>query len=531
MKKLFSKENLATKPKKLRNKALFKRGGYAIALTAIVIVGAIVLNILVGALSERFHLTFDLTADKINSASEENIEYIKGVKEKVTISLLSTEDDYASYMDYYAQNLFMAQDSTGEYYNQTLRILQQYSDYNENITLNFVDPQEPEFAEVQSKYSSEDFVYGDILVETTIKGENGADITRHKILSYSDIYSLADESGMAGYGYGYYTVSGSNLETVLTSAIASVTSTETKTLAYLKSVSADAAFTALRKILELNNYVIQEVNDEFITKLPENIDGVIIVAPKRDLTGAELDVISKYLNNDGKLGGSLIYFASIASPSLPNFTEFLLEWGIKQSSGMLFETNKNYLLNETQPSTLAVLPTVNSVFGSNKYFISSNNVPLEKVETVNNLCQVTALANTSDGVAIAPVNAESTWSGAESAEKKSFPAILMSETQNFVDSVQMKSYVMAFSSYDLINEAWLNEESLNNLDAALGVTAKATGMADTSVVFQTKKIETDNYYSKVTASKTTAIRVVFQYALPVLLIALAVFVFIRRKNK
>ena len=528
MKKLFNKEN---KPKKLRNKALFKRGGYAIALTAIVIVGAIVLNILVGALSERFHLTFDLSSDKINSASEENIEYIKGVKEKVTISLLSNEDDYASYMDYYAQNLFMAQDSTGEYYNQTIRLLNQYADYNENITLRFVDPQEPEFAEVQSKYASEDFVYGDILVETTFKGENNADITRHKVLSYSDIYNLSDESGMAGYGYGYYTVSGSNLETVLTSAIASVTSTETKTLAYLKSVSSDGAFTALRKILELNNYAIVEVNDEFITKLPENIDGVLLIAPKRDLTGAELDVISKYLKNDGKLGGSLIYFASIASPALPNFNEFLLEWGIKQGSGMLFETNKNYLLSETQPSTLAVLPTVNAIFGSNKYFICSNNVPFTITETVNNLCKVTALANTSDGVAIAPVNAEATWIGAESAEKKSFPVILMSETQNFVDNVQMKSYVMAFSSFDLINESWLSEESLNNLDSVLGVTAKATGMADTSIVFTPKTIETDNYYSKVTATKTTIIRVIFQYTLPVLLIALAVYVFIRRKNK
>jgi len=119
----------------------------------------------------------------------------------------------------------------------------------------------------------------------------------------------------------------------------------------------------------------------------------------------------------------------------------------------------------------------------------------------------------------------------KSAEKKSFPVILMSETQNFVDSVQMKSYVMAFSSFDLINESWLNEESLNNLDSVLGVTAKATGMADTSIVFTPKTIETDNYYSKVTATKTTIIRVIFQYALPVLLIALAVYVFIRRKNK
>ena len=528
MKNLFNKEN---KPKRLRNKALFKRGGYAIALTAIVIVGAIVLNILVGALSDRFHLTFDLTDKKINSATEENIEYIKGVTAKVTISLLSTEDDYASYMDYYAQNLYKAKDSTGEYYNQTIRLLQQYSAYNENITLKFIDPQEPEFAEVQSKYSTEDFVYGDILVETTIKGDNGSEVARHKVLSYSDIYAVTDKSGYASYGYDYYYVSGSNLETMLTSAIASVTSTETKTLAYLKSVSNDSAFAALKSILTLNNYEIVDVEDEFITKLPENIDGVLFVAPKRDLTGSELDVISKYLNNNGKLGGSLIYFASISSPAMPNFSEFLLEWGIKQSTGMLFETNKNYLLNETEPSTLAIIPTANTIFGANKYFISSNNVPFEIVETVNKTCQVTALANTSDGVAIAPVNAEATWNGAESAAKASRPVILMSDTQNYVDNVQMKSYVMAFASYDFINQTWLAEDSLNNLDSVLGVTAKATGMADTSIVFQPKTIETDDYYAKVTAAKTTAIRVVFQYALPVALIALAVFVFIRRKNK
>jgi hypothetical protein len=70
-----------------------------------------------------------------------------------------------------------------------------------------------------------------------------------------------------------------------------------------------------------------------------------------------------------------------------------------------------------------VLPTANAIFGSNKYFICSNNVPFEITKTVNDLCKVTALANTSDGVAIAPVNAEATWSGAESAEKKSFPVM------------------------------------------------------------------------------------------------------------
>ena len=61
------KENRKVKPKKekfLKNQALFKKGGYSIAITAIVLAGIIVFNILVGALSERFVLEFDMTAEK-----------------------------------------------------------------------------------------------------------------------------------------------------------------------------------------------------------------------------------------------------------------------------------------------------------------------------------------------------------------------------------------------------------------------------------------------------------------------------------
>ena len=66
------------KVKKIKNQALLKRGGYSLAITAVVIVGVIIFNILVGTLSTKLGLEFDMSSDKVNSMSQENIDYIKG---------------------------------------------------------------------------------------------------------------------------------------------------------------------------------------------------------------------------------------------------------------------------------------------------------------------------------------------------------------------------------------------------------------------------------------------------------------------
>ena len=67
------KEKKPKKEKLLKNQALLKKGSYSLALTAAVLIGAIVLNILVGALSDRFVLEFDMSFNKDNSMNEENI--------------------------------------------------------------------------------------------------------------------------------------------------------------------------------------------------------------------------------------------------------------------------------------------------------------------------------------------------------------------------------------------------------------------------------------------------------------------------
>ena len=63
------KEKKAKKPKKakkIKNQALLRRGGFSVAITAAVLVGIILINVLVSALSSRFVLEFDMTAQKEN---------------------------------------------------------------------------------------------------------------------------------------------------------------------------------------------------------------------------------------------------------------------------------------------------------------------------------------------------------------------------------------------------------------------------------------------------------------------------------
>ena len=522
--------NKAPKKKILRNKALFKRGGYAMIITVIAIVATILINVLTGALSDRFHLDFDISLSQENSISDENLDYIKSVDKKVEITMLATEEGYTEgYMDYYAQSLYTASDSNGEYYKQTLRLMSQYADYNDNITIKYVDPQDPEASSLRSKYPGESFTYGDILVEASFKSDAGADISRHKVITYTDIYNLTDSSGMAAYGMGYYTVDGSNLETRLTSAIASVTAQEVKKIAFLTEHSDKESATFFIDSLKLNNYEVVEVSG-IISKLPDDIDGVLVFAPKSDFSGAELDVISAYLNNDGKLDGAFIYVASTDSPALPNLNEFLQEWGIKQETGILYETSTSYMLSATEPTVIGMLPTENDVFNLNKFIVNGNNVPFTKVNTVSKLRTVSVLAETSPYAVIAPLDATADWSGAKDANKQNYPVILMSTHTDYVGDEEKSSYVIAFASADMLSEQRISA-GFGNLTAAVESIGKATAMTDNSITFTQKTISAEDYSNKVTAAGTKVINAIFMYSLPLICIALAVVVFILRRVK
>ncbi len=521
------------KPKLLKNQALFKRGGFSVAITALVLVGVILFNWLVAVLADRFNLEFDMSAQKVNTMDEENIEYIKNIDSEIEIIVCANEEDYTTngYMAYYAQNLYNATgDNAADYYKQTVNLINKYPDYNDKISVRYVDPQTTEFTEITTKYSSDSLSYGDLIVTSTVKSKNGTETERYKRIGYKDIYNLTDESGYAAMGYGAYTVSGNNIETALTGAIAYVASGVTKRVGIITGHSSLNSTATYVELLENNNYEVTTVEDSIITEISSELDAVVIAGPTTDFLGSELDVISEFLDNDGKLGKGLIYFGNASNPSLPNLNEFLYQWGIDVKNGILFETNgQNHVSDDSM--TMGVYAAEDDITSDLNYCITGYNVPILACEPTDKSITVTPIYTTLESVVAAPTGTASNWMGYSDDDMNTYNAVLQAEKSDYDDDNNLiSSYVMAFSSVDFMSGQWAEYSQLSNKNISLAITERAAGIEDMGISFVSKTITDESYADQITASGSTAILIIFMILLPIVMIAIGVVIFIRRRN-
>lgn len=516
------------KPKKLKNQALLRKGSFSVAITAAVLAGIILLNVLVGALSKRFVLEFDMSAEKENSMSEENIDYIKSLENEVNITVCATPDEYVGgYMGYYAQNLYGVSSDAADYYKQTIKLLDKYSAYNDKISLRYVDTQSSEFTEISSKYSNEKLYYGDIIVSCTKN-----DTERYKTVGFKDIYELSEDSTYSAYGYTTSTVAGNNVETAVTSAIAYVTSDKIKKVALITGHSKNDYTADYKTLLKNNNYEITEISDSMIGSISDEYDAVIIAAPTTDFLGSELAALSEFLDNDGKLGKGLIFFADASAPYLPNLSDFLEQWGIAVGEGILFETNsQNYMPDD--PMTMGTYPTSsdNDITKGMNLCITGYNVPITPAFEDEGGITVTSLMSTPESVVAAPVGTAVDWTGADEYTKQSYSSVVQSEMMNYDDdNNEIKSYVFAFSSVEFINSSYNEQSSVSNKNITLAAAERAVGAEDTGISFISKTITNESYSDSVTNASLNVIRVIFMIIFPIVCVVIGVYIFIRRKN-
>lgn len=515
------------KPKKLKNQALLKRGSYSLAITAAFIAGAIVLNILVGALSDRFVLEFDMSANKTNSISEENIDFIKGIEKEVTVTMCADAESYVGgYMEYYAQQYGVSDSKAGSYYEQTIKLMERYGDYNKKIEVNFVDTQSTEFSQIATKYPNEKINYGDILVSCE---QDGAE--RHKIVTYEDIYNLTEDSTYASYGYTMYTVGSNRIETALTSAISYVVSSETKKVAILTGHSAKDYTADYQALLKTNNYEVEVISDSFITEIPDEYDAIVIAAPTTDFMGEELDAIAAYLDNDNELGHGLIFFANTNSPYLTNLYEFLEQWGIVMGEGILYETATNNHMPD-DPTTIGLYPSGKDIMTDGATLcITSGNVPMNVGFETQGTKTVTSVVDSLESTVAAPVGTGAGWTDADKYQKKSYSSVIQAKIEEYnSDNEKISSYVIAFGSTDYISSSYSEQASVSNKDIALAAAERASNAENTGVSFVSKTITEESFATDVTESSVNLIRFIFMALLPILSIALAIVIYIKRRN-
>ena len=163
--------------------------------------------------------------------------------------------------------------------------------------------------------------------------------------------------------------------------------------------------------------------------------------------------------------------------------------------------------------------------------ISGGNVPMYQLFEEENLRTTYQIVSTpKETVVKAPLGTSNDWSPDSSYEKSKYAGIILSCEADYKDNLLCTSYVAAFSSYDFAGESWLTSYDINS-EPMLSVAKVLSDTADDGISFTMKTQKAESFSDVVTENSSKIISIIFQITLPILLIALGIFVFVRRSRR
>ena len=521
-----NKPNKPKKEKKRRSAGAKRRLQYNAGFTAtivIAVVAVILLNVVVGIVADRFPVTLDISKDKTYTLSDQSVEIAEQVENKIELIIFTNKEVFENPTSQYSE--------LDTILREFLNALKQYNNYSDGkVTYTFIDPsQEPQKFAAYSKYEVES---GDMLF---LAGE------RYKVASIANNLYTMDTSS---YNYtGTYTFE-SNVEKLLASNIYALSGGEEHIVQVLVGHEEDAyVIDGLKSLYELNGYTFEELTITGSKEFNKDASVMLIPAPAKDYSAAEINRVQEWVYNDGNYGRQLMVYVN-PTADCPNLYEFLeVEYQITVTDELITETdlnriqNYNYLLTMTDVGSTDY--TINSTGKANVYTPLARRLTTTLPATLENdtigsyavsLTQYPESAKLSKLESLN--NAEATENTTFAAPEDAYPLTSMivhaidsynNDAQTAVDGRVLVSGCagMAYSDY-IQNSSLKNEELLlDSLNAMTGI--------ENAITISNKTIENET----VTFTNATALIVglgIFTIGLPVAMLVLCLMVFVRRKN-
>jgi len=312
--------------KKKRDRRHLRIGAISTALTAVVVVVFVLLNIVADTLADRYPLSVDLTAEEKYTLSEECEKVIKAMKQDVEIVLFMAQDEVA-YNIYAETGLTSEADRLSRKLETALSQMASASDGK--ITYSYLNPnQNPaEFA----KYEKYDVGAGDILF---LSGE------RYKKSNLNNLYVL----DTSNYEYsGTYTFH-STLEKELASKVYALQDERIVQVLVGHQENRDTINT-LQWLYELNGYTFEEIDITASKEFNKKAELMLIAAPTSDYSDAETRRVEEWVFNNNSYGRNLMVFVDPIA-SCPNLYEMLDKaFGIQVTDELIWETDSNRIFD------------------------------------------------------------------------------------------------------------------------------------------------------------------------------------------
>lgn len=275
-----------------------KSGYYSVVITAFVIALIVVVNLIVNALPSSY-TKFDFSEQGLYTLSGQTKKLVKGLKEEVTVYLVAQKEN----------------ESKG-----LIEILDKYKALSDKLNVQKKDPAvSPGFV---AEYTQ------DTLADNSVIVVSGA---RSRVVSFEDMYEVTINPET-----GKQQAQAFRGEDRITSAIDYVT-TEKLPKMYLTTGHEEQAVGGFISEIQRENIQVEYVS---LAKegVPKDADCLMMVAPSRDITEAEKQLLSDYLEQ----GGNFFYISMALKNATPNLDALLAEYGIAVDEGYVCEGEGHY---------------------------------------------------------------------------------------------------------------------------------------------------------------------------------------------
>ena len=274
-------------------------GGYALAVTAVVLAILIAVNVFASALPATLTRQ-DISAAQLYSVTSNTKVVVNGLTDNVTIYWIvqSGEED----------------DVIGN-------LLEKYDSLSDRITVEKRNPDVyPTFAQ---QYTDEAVANNSLVVEC---GE------KSRYIPFTDIYL-----GEVNVYTGGYDATDFDGEGAITSAIDYVTSDEYPQVYLLEGHGEGALPEGFAEQLEKANLETQSLSLLSVDAVPEDAACVFIYAPQSDLSAEETEMLSDYVSG----GGKLLVCAGAVEAGLPeNLYGILSGYGVTAREGLVVDGDR-----------------------------------------------------------------------------------------------------------------------------------------------------------------------------------------------
>lgn len=491
-------------PKHKGGRDKFKRGGMATALTVVFIAIVVVINLLVSALAGRFpSMNIDMTAQGMNTLSDQAMEVAEKVENDTTISLIGAEDAYRSDAIYA---------SYGLKYSQVANLAERMREQNSHIQVEFIDPDtNPDFI---SSYPNENLTTGRVLVHTD---------KRYRVLTLDDLFA-ASQNNATGATETY-----SKVDSALAAAVEMVNMEKVPVLTIVTGhgeLLTSDQMGAFLTMMENQNFDVKQI-DIMTEDVPEGTQILMLPTPTTDYTDEEIAKLQALLTDQDRQESIAVLAAFHPSqPELPKISAFLEEWGVSVGSGSMVAESDSARYAASNPSFVMV-DASEEVLKDGDYsrLISPISVPLTLDFTANGDVRASALWTTSSKAYAAT---QETADVPEKTEEQ-VTATLSTALVQFDNKFYYRSVIVFGSAYSFTDS--FMQTAFSNSEYISDLLKYATDTDGSEVTVYSDRVQT--YMMDITASQNTIVILglgVFTIGLPVLILAAGLVIFLKRRH-